>query len=128
MAEAQKQLPKWILIVSGLFALLELGVSLSLFLAPQSVLETVDFNAKGVEYVIYMWAVRQFALGFIFGYATFKKSIPMLTLAYIFFLVMFIGDFIIGIVQKENSLVIVALVMCMISAAMIYAINRRNNS
>ena len=128
MAEAQKQLPKWILIVSGLFALLELGVSLSLFLAPQSVLETVDFNAKGVEYVIYMWAVRQFALGFIFGFATFKKSIPMLTLAYIFFLVMFIGDFIIGIVQKENSLVIVALVMCMISAAMIYAINRRNNS
>jgi hypothetical protein len=128
MAEAQKPLPKWILIVSGLFALLELGVSLSLFLAPQSVLETVDFNAKGVEYVIYMWAVRQFALGFIFGFATFKKSIPMLTLAYIFFLVMFIGDFIIGIVQKENSLVIVALVMCMISAAMIYAINRRNNS
>ena len=128
MAEAQKPLPKWILIVSGLFALLELGVSLSLFLAPQSVLEKVDFNAKGVEYVIYMWAVRQFALGFIFGYATFKKSIPMLTLAYIFFLVMFIGDFIIGIVQKENSLVIVALVMCMISAAMIYAINRRNNS
>ena len=128
MAEAQKPLLKWILIVSGLFALLELGVSLSLFLAPQSVLETVDFNAKGVEYVIYMWAVRQFALGFIFGFATFKKSIPMLTLAYIFFLVMFIGDFIIGIVQKENSLVIVALVMCMISAAMIYAINRRNNS
>ena len=128
MAEAQKPLPKWILIVSGLFALLELGVSLSLFLAPQSVLETVDFNAKGVEYVIYMWAVRQFALGFIFGFATFKKSIPMLTLAYILFLVMFIGDFIIGIVQKENSLVIVALVMCMISAAMIYAINRRNNS
>ena len=128
MAEAQKPLPKWILIVSGLFALLELGVSLSLFLAPQSVLEKVDFNAKGVEYVIYMWAVRQFALGFIFGFATFKKSIPMLTLAYIFFLVMFIGDFIIGIVQKENSLVIVALVMCMISAAMIYAINRRNNS
>jgi uncharacterized membrane protein len=75
-----------------------------------------------------MWAVRQFALGFIFGFATFKKSIPMLTLAYIFFLVMFIGDFIIGIVQKENSLVIVALVMCMISAAMIYVINRRNNS
>jgi hypothetical protein len=128
MAEAQKPLPKWILIVSGLFALLELGVSLSLFLAPQSVLEKVDFNAKGVEYVVYMWAVRQFALGFIFGFATFKKSIPMLTLAYIFFLVMFIGDFIIGIVQKENSLVIVALVMCMISAAMIYAINRRNNS
>ena len=128
MPEAQKPLPKWILIVSALIALLELGVSLSLCIAPQSVLETVDLNAKGVDYVICMWAVRQFALGFIFGFATFKKSGPMLTLAYIFFLVMFIGDFLIGIAQKENSLVIVALVMCIISAAMIFAINRRNNS
>ena len=128
MTEGQKSLPKWILIVSGLFALLELGVSLSLCVAPQSVLETVDLNAKGVDYVIYMWAVRQFALGFIFGFATFKKSNPMLTLAYIFFLVMFIGDFLIGIAQKENSLVIVALIMCIISSAMIFAINRRNNS
>ena len=127
MAETQ-QPPKWILIVSAIFALLELGVSLSLCIAPQSVLETVDLNAKGVDYVIYMWAVRQFALGFIFGFATLKKSIPMLTIANIFFLVMFIGDFIIGIVQKENSLVIVALVMCMISAAMIFAINKRNSS
>ena len=127
MAETQ-QPPKWILIVSAIFSLLELGVSLSLCIAPQSVLETVDLNAKGVDYVIYMWAVRQFALGFIFGFATLKKSIPMLTIAYIFFLVMFIGDFIIGIVQKENSLVIVALVMCMISAVMIFAINKRNGS
>ena len=127
MAETQ-QPPKWILIVSAIFALLELGVSLSLCIAPQSVLETVDLNAKGVDYVIYMWAVRQFALGFIFGFATLKKSIPMLTIAYIFFLVMFIGDFIIGIVQKENSLVIVALVMCMISAVMLFAINKRNGS
>jgi hypothetical protein len=128
MAEEKYFLPNWILIVSAIFALLELGVSLSLIIAPQSVLDTVDLNAKGVDYVIYMWAVRQFALGFIFGFATFKKSNPMLTLAYIFFLVMFIGDFLIGIAQKENSLVIVALIMCIISSAMIFAINRRNNS
>ena len=125
MTEAQKSLPKWILIVSGLFALMELMVSLSLCFSPQSVLETVDLNAKGVDYVIYMWAARQFALGFIFAFATFKKSTPMLTLAYIFFLVMFIGDLIIGILQKENSLIISALVMCVISSAMIFAINKR---
>jgi hypothetical protein len=65
MTEGQKSLPKWILIVSGLFALLELMVSLSLCFSPQSVLETVDLNAKGVDYLIYMWAARQFALGFI---------------------------------------------------------------
>ncbi|HET9429579.1 MAG TPA: hypothetical protein VFO70_00320 [Chitinophagaceae bacterium] len=125
MSEGQKSLPKWILIVSGLIALLELMASFSLCFFPESVLETVDLKAKGVDYLIYMWATRQFALGFIFAFATFKKSIPMLTIAYIFLLVMFVGDFLIGISQKNNSLIIVALAMCIISAALIYAINKR---
>jgi hypothetical protein len=125
VTEGQKSLPKWILIVSGLFALLELMVSLLLCFSPQSVVQTVDLNAKGVDCLIYMWAVRQFALGLIFGFATFKKSIPMLTIAYVFFLVMFVGDLFIGISQKENSLIIGALVMCVISSALIFAINRR---
>ena len=125
MTEGERSLPKWILIVSGLFALLEIVVSISLCFSPKSVLETVDIKAKGVDYLICMWAVRQFALGFIFGFATFKKSIPMLTIAYIFFLVMFVGDFFIGISQKNNSLIIGALVMCIISSALIFAINKR---
>lgn len=125
MTEAQKPLPKWILIVSWLFALLEIGVSLALCFSPQSVLEMVDLSAKGVDYLIYMWAARQFALGFIFAFAAFKRSIPMLTLAYIFFLVMFIGDLVIGVSQKENSLIISAIVMCIISSVMLFAINRR---
>src|SRR3954464_10573314 len=119
MTTEQKSLPKWILIVSGVFALLELGVSFSLCFSPESSLEKVDLNAKGVDYLIYMWAARQFALGFIFAFATFKKSIPMLTITYIFFLVMFVGDFFIGISQKNNSFIISALVMCVISAALI---------
>ena len=127
MTEGQGSLPKWILIVSGLFALLEIMVSLALCFSPQSVLETVDLNAKGVNYLIYMWASRQFALGFIFGVATFKKSIPMLTIAYIFFLVMMVGDFFIGISQKENSLIIGALVMAIISAALLFVINKKKN-
>ena len=125
MTEGQKSLPRWKLIVSGLFALLELFASLALCFSPQRVVESVDLNAKGVDYVIYMWAARQFALGFIFGFATFKKSIHMLTIAYVFFLVMFVGEFIIGISQKDNSLIIGALVMCIISSAMIFAINKR---
>ena len=104
---------------------MELGVSLVLLFSPESVAETVDLNAKGVDFLIYMWAARQFALGFIFAFATFKKSIPMLTIAYIFFLVMFAGDFFIGISQKDNSLIISALVMCIISSALIFAINKR---
>lgn len=126
MTEEQKSAPKWIRIVSGLFALMEVMVSISLCLSPETVLETVDLTGKGVIYVVYMWAARQFALGFIFGFATYKKSIPMLTIAYIFFLVMFVGDFFIGLLQKEYSLVISATFMCIISGGLIFALNRRN--
>lgn len=125
MTQELKSIPKWILIVSGLFALLGLIVSSSLCFSPKSVLQTVDLNAKGVDYLIYMWAARQFSVGFIFGFATLKKSIPMLTIAYIFFLVMNIGDFLIGISQKDNSLIIGALVMCAIASTMIYFLNKK---
>jgi FtsH-binding integral membrane protein len=119
-----KSIPKWILIVSGLFAALGLMVSSSLCFSPQSVLPMVDLGAKGVQYLIYMWAARQFAIGFIFGFATWKKSQPMLTLAYIFFLVMNIADFFIGIHQQDNGLIFGALLMCVVSSAMIYFINK----
>ena len=128
MVEQPKPLPAWILIVSGFFALMELGVSISVCLSPQSVLEDVDVSAKGVEYLAQMWGVRQFALGFIFAFATLKKSIPMLTIAYIFFLVMFVGDFAIGIVQKENGLVISAVVMIAIASVMLFVLNKRSNN
>jgi hypothetical protein len=125
MTQEQKSLPTWILIVSGLFALMELGVSISLCVSPQSVLETVDLSGKGVVYIVYMWAARQFALGFIFAFATIKKSTPMLKISYIFFLVMFIGDLIVGILQQENSLIISAIVMCVVSSGMIYALRKK---
>jgi hypothetical protein len=125
MTEEQKSLPKWIIIVSGLFALMELMVSLAICFAPQSVADNVDLTARGVDFLIYMWASRQFALGVIFAFAALKKSAPMLTIAYVFFLVMFLGDFLIGISQKDTSLIIAALVMCVISSAMLFAINKR---
>ncbi|HTH57525.1 MAG TPA: hypothetical protein VL728_15850 [Cyclobacteriaceae bacterium] len=125
MTETTSPLPKWILIVTGFFALMELAVSVSICMSPQSVLENVDFTAKGVTYLAYMWAARQFALGFIFAFATLKKSAPMLTIAYVFFLVMFVGDFTIGILQNENALVISALVMCAISSVLLFMINKR---
>jgi hypothetical protein len=125
MTEAQKSVPKWILIVSGLLAALEIMVSFLLCFSPQSVADTVDLNTNGVQYLIYMWAARQFALGFIFGFATFKRSAPMLTIAYIFFLVMFVGDLLIGIWQRDNSLIMGALIMCAVSSALLLALNKR---
>ena len=126
MIDTQKSIPKWILLISGLIALLEIMVSLLLIFSPQSVAEKVDLSATGADYLIYMWAARQFALGFIFAYATYKKSIPMLTLAYIFLLVMFAGDLLIGISQKENSTIMSALVMCIVSSVVLFTLNKRN--
>ena len=121
-------LPKWILIVSAIFALLEIMVSIMLTVSPESVADNVDLAARGVDYLLYMWAARQFALGFILGFATLKRSAPMLTLAYIFLLVMFAGDLAIGIWQKETSLIVAAIVMCGISAAMIFALSKKKGS
>ena len=125
MTQEIKSIPKWILIVSGLFSLLGLIVSSTLIFSPHSALQTVDLNAKGVDYLIYMWAARQFAVGFIFGFATFKKSIPILTIAYIFFLVMNVAGAIIGVSQKDNGLIIGSIVMCIISSTMLYFINKK---
>lgn len=126
MTEAQKALPKWILAVSVLFALMEIMVSLTICFSPESVLEMVDLSAKGVDYLVYLWASRQFALGVIFAYATYQRSRPMLTVAYVFFLVMFLGDFFIGIAQGDNGLIVSALAMCMVSAALLYVITKRS--
>jgi hypothetical protein len=90
---------------------------------PQSVVDTVDLKAKSIDYLIYLLAARQFALGIIFTFATVKKSIPMLTITYIFFFVMFAGDFVIGNIQKENIINNSALVMYIISSSLIFVIN-----
>lgn len=126
MEKEIKLTPLWILIVSGLFAILGLLVTSTLIFSPASALKTVDLNAKGVDYLIYMWAARQLAVGFIFGFATFKKSIPMLMIAYIFFLVMNVADFFIGISQHDRSLYIGAGVMCIIASFMLYFLNKQS--
>jgi LPXTG-motif cell wall-anchored protein len=58
-------------------------------------------------------------------FATIKRSIPMLTLAYIFFVVMFLGDLIVGVLQKNNSLIVGGLVMILIASALIFLINKK---
>jgi len=125
MKNINSQMPKWILIVSILFALLGFMVSTTLVFAPENAIKTVDFDAKGVDYLIQMWAVRQFTVGFIFLYSVIKKSKPMLNIAYVFFLVMNIGDIIIGFLQDDNSLIIGASIMSVISVIMLYYINRK---
>jgi len=121
------QIPKWVLVVSFLFALLGFMVSFTLLFAPENAIETVDLNVKGVDYLIQMWAVRQFTVGFIFLYSVLKKSKPMLNTAYIFFLIMNIGDIIIGFVQNDIGLIIGASIMSILSTVMLYFLNRKQN-
>ena len=124
MENKQTILPKWILIVSGLIAIIELSVSFLICFSPQSVIETIDLSAGGVSYLISMWSTRQFALGFIFAFATYKRSVPMLTLSYVFFLVMFIGDLCIGAGLKDSGLMVSALVMSLFASFMLYKLNK----
>jgi len=125
MNASQSTPARWVLNISALFSTLEIIVSIVLFVSPESALETVDMNAKGVDYVIYMWGVRQFALGVILAIATNKRSIPMLTVCFVFLVTMFIGDVVIGILFKEIPLIISALFMSVISAALLFGVNRR---
>ncbi|HRH01804.1 MAG TPA: hypothetical protein PLN13_01745 [Bacteroidia bacterium] len=115
---------KWILLLSGLFALLELFVSFTIWFTPEVVIENIDLTANGVQYIVRMWAVRQFALGGIFVYAIIKKSASMLRVAYLFFLLMFLGDLVIGILQHEMGLIISAIVMCIISIVCLYFLSQ----
>lgn len=120
-------LPKWLLIITSLFSLMEIMVALSLFFSPQSVLEKVDLSAKGVIYIVYMWAARQLALGIIFAYSLYKRSNPMLFIAYLFFCVMFIGDVFIGFLQKEYALVVSAAILALLSVFILNKLKIVNN-
>ncbi len=125
MNTKQSTLPNWILIVSGLFAILELLVSIALFVAPESMMETVDFKATGVDDLKNMWAIRQLALGVIFAWATIKKSVPMLNISYLFLLIVLLGDLYFGISKNEVPLILSALVMSGIVGALMYRLNKK---
>lgn len=116
----------WILLLSGLFALLELSISFVIWFTPEAVVENLDLTAKGVDYIVRMWAVRQFALGGIFVNALIKKSASMLSVAYVFFLVMFLGDLLIGVLQKDLALIFSGSLMCCISIVCLYKISKSN--
>ena len=125
MANKEKSVPVWILVVAVIMGLLQLFVSSSLVFSPQTVLKTVDLGAKGVTYLSYMWAARQLALGFIFLFATLKRSVPMLTIAFVFFFVMNVGDLFVGISQGDNSLIIGAGIVCVLTPIVIYFLNKK---
>jgi hypothetical protein len=127
MKQENKPAPTWIVIISTLLVLFELVISFALCFFSQATLDALNITAKGVDHLVYIWAARQFALAFIFAFAALKKSIPMLTIAYVFLLVMNLGDAITGIVLKDHSVIIGALVWCVVSTTLLYFLNRINH-
>lgn len=125
LAEMNKKIPLWILIVSGIFALMELMVSTMIYLSPEEIVENLDLQASGVSYLVSMWATRQFALGVIFTIATLKKSRSMLTLAYSFLLVMFIGDLFVGTIENESGLIYPGIAMVLVSGTILFFVNKK---
>lgn len=124
MKNTKNKIPLWILIVTILFASLGFIVSMVLLFKPENAIKTVDLSTQGIDYLVQMWAVRQFTVGFIFLYSVIRKSIPMLNLAYIFYLVMNIGDIVIGVIQNDSSLYIGALFMAVFSLTLLYFIDK----
>lgn len=121
----KQKLPLWILIISGLLALMELAVGAQLALAPETVLETVNLKATGVDSVVQMWAARQIALGVIFAFATIKRSASMLFICFLFLMVMMLGDVVVGFVHKEYTMIIAGSVMAAASSVMLWILNKK---
>ena len=82
MGNIKTKIPLWVLIATILFASLGFIVSMVLLFKPENAIKTVDLSTQGIDYLIQMWAVRQFTVGFIFLFSVIRKSIPMLKLSY----------------------------------------------
>ncbi|HQQ98400.1 MAG TPA: hypothetical protein PLX35_14110 [Cyclobacteriaceae bacterium] len=126
MTEQEKTPATWILVVSALFALMELVAGITLFFFPETMADQIDLTAMGIQFLMSMWATRQFALGVTFAVSVFRKSGQMLSLAYLFLLVMFLGDGLVGITLHDYSLLASSALMSLISATMLYMLRRKS--
>ncbi len=72
-----------------------------------------------------MWAARQIAIASIIGYASFRRSVAMLKVSLIAYGLMNVQDIFIGLSLKDLGLTIGASVFCLLSAAMIFVLSRK---
>ncbi len=97
-------IPKWIRIIASFIALLSLFVGVSLYASPDTFIPNIDFSESGVRFLTAMWAARQIAIGAIIIFALIRKSVPMLILALLGYLIMNVQDIIIGWVNNDTGL------------------------
>lgn len=118
------KVPTWIFIISILFSLMELAGAGVLFFAPDAVAHNVEIHEDGIQQILNMWAVRQLALAVIFVYATWKRTRPHLTIAYIFLLVMMLGDVVISLQHKDIPSAGMAGFIALISTYVLWSLHR----
>jgi len=117
-------IPKWITILSSLIALLGLFVGASLYISPGTFMPEINFSLPGITYLTNMWAARQVAIGFIIGYSVIRQSGSMLSISLTAYSIMNIQDTAIGIAKQDQGLIIGASLFCILSAIMIFVLNK----
>ena len=73
-----------------------------------------------------MWAVRQFALGIIFAFGITKRSTAALSAAYLFFLIMMLGDVVISLKYAIMPMTITSILFALLAGWVLFKLNRLN--
>jgi len=120
----KNNIPKWIIIVSGLIGFFGFFVGSSLYLWPEAFIKDVDFTSDGVRYLANMWAARQISLGAILGFSAFRRSIPMLQVSLGAYGLMNVQDAIIGVQRGDFGLIIGASLFAIGPAYMIFRLRK----
>lgn len=118
--DQKKSIPLWIIIVCSLLGLLSLVVGCSLFIAPGSSIEHVDFSQPEIKNLADMWAVRQVSIAVIILYSLIRRSVPMLKISLIAYGLMTFMDGIIGIINQDVALAIGSLFFCAIAVIVMW--------
>lgn len=123
--QMKNTIPTWISIVAGLMAALGLFVGASLYISPGTFVPDIDFSDSGIQFLTQMWAARQIAIAGIIAYSLLRKSVPMLTISLIAYVLMNIQDAIIGFSRNDMGLLFGALFFGSLAATMAFTLGRK---
>lgn len=117
------KIQRWISVGSLCIGLLSVFVGISLYVAPEVFLTTIDFTLQSSVYLSQMWAARQLAIGLVILFAVFKGSKEGLTVSLIAYVIMNIQDVLIGFNHADNGLFLGASFFTLVSLCMLWRLH-----
>ncbi len=120
-----RAIPLWVTIVAGLMTVSILAFSINLVVSPKTFFPDTDFLAKNVRHFITMWAMRQFAFGALIAFALVRKKPQILTIALVLLILVNLLTIAEGVYTNNLFLIVESIIYCVISAAMIFALNKK---